>query len=33
MACREDALPVAASCAVIAAIASGSIGVVAAWSR
>lgn len=30
---EEDALPVAANCAVIAAAASGSIGVVAAWSR
>ncbi|CAM5685570.1 hypothetical protein SMICM304S_10275 [Streptomyces microflavus] len=32
-ACREDALPVTESWAVIASIASGSIGVVAAWSR
>lgn len=32
-ACREEAFPVAANCAVIAAAASGSIGVVAAWSR
>ncbi|CAM5310752.1 hypothetical protein STANM309S_02215 [Streptomyces tanashiensis] len=32
-ACREEALPVTARWAVIASIASGSMGVVAAWSR
>jgi hypothetical protein len=32
-ACSDDALPVTASCSAIAAIASGTIGVVAAWSR
>ncbi len=32
-ACSEEALPTRASCSVIAATASGSIGVVAAWSR
>ena len=32
-ACSDDALPTRPSCAVIAASASGSIGVVAAWSR
>jgi hypothetical protein len=32
-ACSDDGLPTAASWAVIAAIASGRIGVVAAWSR
>ena len=31
--CRLDALPVRASSSVITAIASGTIGVVAAWSR
>jgi len=31
--CREEALPTVAICAVIASIASGNIGVVAAWSR
>ena len=30
---REDALPVTAICSAMAAIADGSIGVVAAWSR
>ncbi len=33
LACSDDALPTRASCSVIAATASGSIGVVAAWSR
>ena len=32
-ACSEEALPVTASCSVIASTASGSMGVVAAWSR
>ena len=31
--CREEALPVTASCSVIASMACGTIGVVAAWSR
>ena len=31
--CRDEALPVMASCSVIASMACGTIGVVAAWSR